>query len=385
MKKLIILAIAVTAGWQGFAQGVKAGPWVCDAREDRLTILWTSEEPGMAFVELEDGTVQYETFAGRRIFKRLHSITLEGLKRGETVRYRVGGQNLQDGRSAKNPVFGDTYKGDWHRVKTLDPRAGSCHFSVFNDIHLRRSKYAALAAQVDSATTDFLFLNGDIVSAANYVLDTVVKYAIAPMEALPAGLPVFFARGNHEGRGDNVTLFADIFPNREPAPFYYTFRQGPVAFIVLDAGETWDSRSVLYCGSEVYEQYLGEQIEWAKKAMKEPLFKKAPLKVCIIHVPMIDHADKTDFRLQRWLNRHFVPILNKAGIDFMIGADLHEFMICEAGTMGADFPILVNDDARRLDVEYTAGGPLKVKMLNPEGTVEFQRAFPIRSSSRKGM
>ena len=370
-------AIAVAAGFQCLAQGVKAGPWVCNVREDRMTVLWTSEVPGMAFVELEDGTVKYETFAGRRIFKRLHSITLEGLHRGAVVRYRIGGQNLTDGRNARNPKFGDTYYGDWHGVKTLDSKAKTCRFSVFNDNHLRTDAFSALAAQVDSAATDFLFLNGDIVSADNYTLDKAVAYSLEPMGTLPAGLPLFFARGNHEGRGDNVQLFADIYPNSSPAPFYYTFRQGPAAFIVFDAGETGSKRSALYSGTEVYEEYLQEQIAWAKKAMKEPAFRKAPLKVCILHVPMIDHPDKSDFLLQRWLNKHFVPMLNKAGIDFMIGADLHEFMLCEAGTIGAHFPILVNDDARRLDVQYISGGPLKVMMLNPDGEVEFQREFPI--------
>ena len=378
MKKLLILVIAVTACLQSLAQGVKAGPWVCNVREDRITVLWTSEVPGMAFVELEDGSVKYETFAGRRIFKRLHSITLDGLQRGEIVRYRIGGQNLKDGSNARNPKFGDTYNGDWHGVKTLDSKAKTCRFSVFNDIHMRTDKYSALAAQVDSASTDFIFLNGDIVSADNYTLDKAVEYAIEPMGTLPAGLPLFFARGNHEGRGDNVQLFADIYPNSSQAPFYYTFRHGPAAFIVFDAGETWTERSTLYCGTEVYEEYLQEQIEWAARAMKEPRFRKAPLKVCILHVPMIDHPDMSDYILQRWLNKHIVPVLNKAGIDFMIGADLHEFMMCEAGTMGTNFPILVNDDARRLDVQYTAGGPLIVQMVNPDGQVEFQREFPVR-------
>lgn len=376
MKRLIaITATALFCGGLCLAQGVKAGPWVCDAREDSVTILWTSEVPGMAFVELEDGSVKYETFAGRRIFKRLHSVTLTGLERGSVVRYRVCGQNLTDGSNARNPRFGDVYKDEWHGVRTLDPKAGRCRFSVFNDIHMRTAKYSSLAAQVDSSATDFLFLNGDIVSAGNYVLDTLVRYAIEPLGPLTHGIPVFFGRGNHEGRGDNTPLFADVFPCKSPAPFYYTFRQGPVAFIVFDAGETGRSRSVLYSGSDVYEDYLQEQIEWARKAVKEPLFRKAPVKVCILHVPMIDHEDKSDFLLQRWLNRHFMDILNKAGIDLMIGADLHEFMMCEKGTMGNDFPIIVNDEARRLEFEYERGGDIQVKIYNPSGKLEFERSF----------
>ena len=377
MKRILVIIALVALGVQCFAQGIKAGPWICDARENKLTILWTSELPGMAYVELQDGTQKYETFAGRRIFKRLHSITLNNLERGSVVTYRVCGQNLRDGSNARNPQFGDTYAGEWHSVRTLNSKARTCRFSVFNDTHMRSAKYEALAEGVDSSATDFIFLNGDILSAGNYQLDTAVKYAIEPLGSLASGLPMFFGRGNHEGRGDNTWLIADIFPNADPAPFYFTFRQGPVAFIVFDGGETGTKRSILYSGGEVYEEYLYEQLEWARKAVREPLFRKAPVKVCILHVPMIDHEDKTDYLLQRWLNQHFVGLLNKAGIDLMIGADLHEFMMCEAGTMGADFPIIVNDDARRLDFSYTRGGTIDVKTFNPDGKMEFERSFRV--------
>lgn len=114
---------------------------------------------------------------------------------------------------------------------------------------------------------------------------------------------------------------------------------------------------------------------WAREAVREPLFRKAPVKVCLIHIPMIDHPDKTDYLLQRWLNEHIVPLLNKAGLDLMIGADLHEFMLCEPGTMGNRFPILVNDNERRLQFEYTRGGRIHVSTFNASGEKEFEREF----------
>ena len=362
----LLLTILLAAG------PVQQGPWVYGARENSLNILWISEKPGMAFVELEDGSVHFETYAGRRIFKRLHRVRLEGLAAGTTIRYRVCGVDLKDDTNPKDPVFEGTYEGSWHKVRTFDRKAEECRFSVFNDIHLRSREYAALAAQVDSAGTDFLFLNGDIVSAGNYGLDTLVHYAIEPLGSLPAGVPILFARGNHEGRGNNPELVSEVYPNDDPAPYYYTFRHGPVAFIVLDAGETGRDRSILYSGADVYEDYLAEQLEWAARAVREPAFRKAPLKICLLHVPMIDHEDKTDYLLQRWLNVHFVPLLNKAGVDLMIGADLHEQMYCAPGTMGNKFPIVVNDDARRLDVRCTRKG-CSLKMYNAAGELEFER------------
>ena len=374
MKKLVLFILSVSLCLNVLAAGVKAGPWVTEARTDRVTILWTSDVPGMAYVELSDGTKVWETFAGRRVFHRLHSVRIDGLKPGEIVRYRVCGQNLEDDSNARNPKFGDFYEGEWHNVRTFDPKASECRFSVFNDVHNRVQWYEALAAQVDSASTDFLFLNGDIASAANHVLDEFVQLEIEPLGNLPAGIPVLFGRGNHEGRGNNVELMADVYPNSDPAPFYYTFRQGPVACIVFDAGETGKSRSILYSGSDVYEDYLNEQIEWAKKALKERWFRKAPVKVCLLHVPMIDHPDKTDYLLQRWLNVHIVPILNKAGIDLMIGADLHTAMYCEPGTMGNDFPIIVNNEARRLDFTYSHGY-ITLRSFHPNGNLEVEKTI----------
>ena len=377
MKRLLVLMLGLVACLEGWAGSIEYGPWVTESREDRVTICWMSEKPGMAYVELSDGTQIWETFAGRRIFRRLHTIQVNGLEPGTELCYRVCGQDLVDDSSARNPRFGDTYEGQWQRVKTFDPKATTCRFSVFNDIHMQLDKYRALAAQVDSAATDFLFLNGDIVSAGNYVADTLVRYELESLGTLAAGLPVLFARGNHEGRGNNAQLVADVFPNADPAPFYYTFRQGPVAFIVLDGGETSRSRSILYSGDAVYEDYLNEQIRWARKAMQEPLFSSAPAKICLIHVPMIDHPDKNDYLLQRWLNVHFVPLLDELGIDLMISADLHEFMYCEPGTMNNPFPILVNDDVRRLDCCYDSG-KLTLTTFNADGEIEFSTVLDVQ-------
>lgn len=376
MKRLVILLLGLIACLQGWSRGISYGPWVTESRADRMTICWLSDKPGMAYVELSDGTQVWDTFAGRRIFKRLHTVTIDGLESGEELCYRVCGQDLVDDSNAYDPSFGDTYESPWQRVRTFDPEAPTCRFSVFNDIHLQLGEYRALAAQVDSAATDFLFLNGDIVTAGNYVTDTLIRYELESFGTLPAGVPVLFARGNHEGRGNNPQLVAEVFPNADPAPFYYTFRQGPVSFIVLDAGETSHNRSIRYSGEAVYEDYLKEQIDWAREAMQEPLFSSAPMKICLIHVPMIDHPDKNDYLLQRWLNVHFLPLLDEAGIDLMISADLHEFMYCESGSMGATFPILVNDDVRRLDCSY-ASGRFSMTMFNAAGEAEFSKVLEV--------
>jgi hypothetical protein len=110
--------------------------------------------------------------------------------------------------------------------------------------------------------------------------------------------------------------------------------------------------------------------------VREPSFLFAKVKICILHVPMIDHEDKTDYLLQRWLNGHFMTFLNHTGIDLMIGADLHEFMYCEPGTMNNKFPIIVNDDARRLEVMANSK-TITLHMFNAEGELEFHKELVL--------
>lgn len=43
--------------------------------------------------------------------------------------------------------------------------------------------------------------------------------------------------------------------------------------------------------------------------------------------------------------------------------------------MGNRFPILVCNEARRLDFSYTRGGKVNVTIWNPKGVCEFEKAL----------
>ena len=74
MKRLTLLLLGLTMGLSCLAGGVVSGPWVTETRENCLTVLWTTDVPGQAYVELADGSRIWETFAGRHIFQRLHTV-----------------------------------------------------------------------------------------------------------------------------------------------------------------------------------------------------------------------------------------------------------------------------------------------------------------------
>ena len=116
MRRLAILLFGLTACMKVWAGSIEYGPWVTESREDRVTVCWYSEKPGMAYVELSDGTQVWETYAGRRIFKRMHAVQIKGLEPGTELCYRVCGQDLVDDSNARYHRFGDRYEGPWQRV-----------------------------------------------------------------------------------------------------------------------------------------------------------------------------------------------------------------------------------------------------------------------------
>ncbi|MBR5018341.1 MAG: metallophosphoesterase [Bacteroidales bacterium] len=330
---------------------VEYGPWVTDMSETAFTVLWSTDIPCQGWVQLENGRRVYEEYAGRKLFGKLHTVRVEGLSRGAQYKYRLGNR-VVDPTDPYRPSFGREVLSEPYAVTTFDPNRKTCHFTVFNDVHMRLDHYAAMVEDIDVAGNDFLLLNGDIISAGNWTVDSLLKYEVGQLGVCRGNLPLFFSRGNHEGRGSGVALVEKVFPKVGTAPFYYTFREGPAAFIVLDAGETGPGNSLALTGSRLYEDYLREQMAWAEKAMQEPAFRDAPVKICVIHAPMVDPeaSDPDDYVPHKWMNHNFLPLLNKAGIDLMIGADLHRYEYHPVGEMNNDFPILVNDDESRLDV-----------------------------------
>ena len=376
LSTLVLMGGTLRAQTQDFR--ITAGPWVTDMSENAFTVLWTTDIACQGWVQLDNGRKVYEEYAGRKMFGTLHTIRVEGLSRGADYGYRIVNR-VVDPSNPRRPAYGPDSLSGRYQVTTFDPNRKTCHFTVINDVHMRLGHYTALLDDIDVASNDFIFLNGDIISAGNWTLDSLVKYEVSPLGAYGANLPVHFARGNHEGRGSGVALVEKVFPKAEGAPYYYTFREGPVAFIVLDCGETGVGNSLALTGERIYEDYLREQMDWAVEAMKEPAFRRASVKICIIHAPMIDSGDPDDFVPHGWMNRNFLPLLNKAGIDLMIGADLHEYQFHPAGSMNNDFPILVNDNQSRLDVQVEKGR-IYLTVYDEDGHV----TVPTRTLSTHG-
>lgn len=127
--------------------------------------------------------------------------------------------------------------------------------------------------------------------------------------------------------------------NPKEEELFYMFRQGPVCFVVLDCGEDKPDTDVEYYGITAYDEYRTKQAEWLKTVLHSDLYKQAPFKVIVCHMPPfggwhgeLDIAEK------------FIPLLNEANPDVYLCAHLHRTILKNAGEDGVRFPILVNSN-----------------------------------------
>ncbi len=354
---LVSVLFCVSASYvRADGSDIVAGPWLQNVTETEFTVMWMTEGKCLSWIEIapDDGTPfeaserqdVYRSVAGKRWTGTSHAVRVTGLEPGESYRYRILVREVVDDSNPYGSLYGKEYTSSKRgTVTTMDYSAGECRFSMVNDMHDRKDLYRDLTAPMSDSDPDFLLLNGDIVSYATSI-DTVINHTFDPIRELAADIPVVFARGNHEGRGADSYKVADLF--RTPTgEFYYLFRQGPVAFVVLDGGEDKPDSSVEYSGLADYDAYREAELAWLAEAVKDPLFAGAPVKVAVCHIPTLRFPDS--WYSQIWINEKFNPILNSAGVDLMLSGHHHRHFLVEAGECGNDFPILANSNTERLD------------------------------------
>ena len=380
MRKLILLLAVVIFG-TATAQESKSvkiveGPYLQAVGENEFTVVWTSDQDAIAWVEVapDDGTHFYncerpkyfKTKYGRKSIGTLHIVRVNGLEPGTTYRYRI--INAAAHKGEKDRVLftetrgSDVYRAQPYFVTTLNSKKESVSFAVVNDIHGKTAELEQLLGNVKKDGYDFVCFNGDMTSRNN-TQEGVFKYYLSSASKLfAAETPLYFARGNHETRGAYAVSFPELFPSTTGMP-YYTFRQGPALFIVLDCGEDKPDSDMEYSGLACYDQYREEEAAWLRRVVASDEFRSAPVKIVFCHIP----PEEKGWHGAAEIQRLFVPILNEAGIDLWLSGHIHKYRLTKPGENGCNFPVLCNPNVCRLDATATAKG-IDIKIVDTQST-----------------
>lgn len=372
---LSLTLLSSVASAQEAAADINVGPWVTNVGEDGFNVLWTSSFRTLSWVEVapDDGSdfdsmerpVFYQVISGRRVIDTFHDVRVSGLKPGVKYRYRIMSMAVLDDESAYGTKYGPAVMlpvpGE-SAVRTLDSGAEKCRFALLNDMHAIDEKYRSLTAGLSSENIDFLVLNGDMMSYINDV-DDMARHVFGPVPELVSSVPLYYTRGNHETRGRQAFMFQEYNPT-STGDTYFMLRHGPLALLFLDAGEDKPDDSKEYSGAVDFDLFRRQQLEWLKKAVKDPVFRKAPVKVAVMHIPAFNNEGS--WYGEKKANEMLVPVLNEAGVDIMLSAHYHRHVFADKGEYGNAFPILVNDNMCRIDFE-AQGRSFTINIYDTEG------------------
>ncbi|MDR3194393.1 MAG: metallophosphoesterase [Tannerella sp.] len=350
-----------------FAQGVKIthGPYLQAVGENEVTIVWTTDVDAVSWVELAPGgnesfyaserPAYFQTKDGNRTVGKLHKITVPGLTKGTEYRYRAFSKAVLRYQGQSDVLYGNVastnvYSRKPLRFRTLDAGKEDIAFTVVNDIHGRIRDLEALTGNALYGRRDLVIFNGDMVSEMEDETTFFAGFMDDAVRLFASETPVFYSRGNHETRGKFNIHFSSYFPTSTDK-LYYSFRQGPVLFIVLDSGEDKPDSDIEYSGLSQFDAYRGEQQAWLKTVLQSDDFRTAAYRMVIVHIPPVD----SDWHGSIDVREKFLPILNNAGITAMFCGHTHRYNCLEAGSQH-DFPILINATNTALEVRADKAG-----------------------------
>lgn len=359
--KTMLLAFFLATFLTGTAQSVKIthGPYLQAVGANEVTIVWTTDKDAVSWVEVaESGTESfyarertryYETKNGNRTIGKLHKVTIMGLEEGTGYRYRVFSKEVLSHIGHKvlygNVASTDVYSKKPLVFRTLDTKKEEISFRVINDIHGRIPDFRALSREIGFGKTDFVFFNGDMVSAMIDETQFFEGFMDEAVSLFASEVPVFFSRGNHETRGPFSVTFPDYFPT-ESGKLYYSFRHGPVGFIVLDCGEDKPDSDIEYSDLARFDDYRSEQRDWLVKELSGEAFRDAPIKIVVVHIPPVG----SDWHGPNDLKNKILPVLRNKGITAMICGHTHRYNFIEPDSDLHDFPIVINAHNTVLDI-----------------------------------
>lgn len=369
---LLLLSVLTAYGVESQIRLVH-GPYLQNMGTDEVTVVWMSDKPSVGWVELapDDDTNFYATerprfydaINGVKNTSTIHSVKLKGLKPGTRYRYRVFAQEVLS-HIGHRIIYGyyastDVYGKKPLTFKTNDPANPSVSFVMVNDIHGKNDLLEGLISQCDMKKTDFVLFNGDMVSVfneENHIFDGFMDKAT---QLFASETPMYYTRGNHETRGAFATEFQRYFSPKEDR-IYYTFRQGPVCFVILDTGEDKPDTDIEYGGITVYDEYRTEQAAWLREVLNSKEYREAPFKVIVAHIPPLGgwHGNLE-------VENKFMPLLRDAKPDLMLCGHLHKFIHQKADTK-TPFPIVINSNKAVLKVN-AAPGKMDVQVIDVDG------------------
>jgi len=303
---------------------------------DAITILQPLQRHATGYIEYAVENEPYQRVnagqAGLLPFAE-HALKfrLPPLPPGKIVRYRFTARTL-GWVKVKQFYHGELKAGtpqtsQEYTFRTLDTAADVTTFAVWNDTHENSETLRAVHENTAALRPDFLLWNGDQSNDLHFEKDMAGQFLTPAGLAIADRWPLAYVRGNHDVRGPAAASLPG-FTGTPDDRFYYAFRSGPLAALVMDTGEDKPDGSPHFGGVAAFQPMQRRQAEWLKSVVREPWFRDAAFKVLFCHIPLYFTRDIFPTQ-QRWechdlCRALWVPTLVEAGVKLVVSGHTHD-------------------------------------------------------------
>ncbi len=312
---------------------VFAGPAVVSGPgSDCVFILQPLQRTATGYLEyaVEDGQwnrVEALHAGMRPMSRHVLKFRLPSLPPGKRIRYRVVAHTIGwiKVRQFYHGVMqaGKPQTSLEREFRSLNPDAEFTSFAVWNDTHENDETIAALHKQTAELKPDFLLWNGDQSNDCHFERDMSGQFLTPSGLAIADQWPLAYVRGNHECRGPAAWSLPE-FTGSQNGEFYYGFRSGPIAALVMDTGEDKPDSHQAYGGTAAYARFQETQARWLTEIVKNEWFRSAPHKVLFCHIPLWIRRQKSGvFGGHSLCRKLWSPTLIDAGIKLVISGHTH--------------------------------------------------------------
>ena len=223
----------------------------------------------------KNAVVRWDSQDAIRRTDTIHRVEITGLLPATEYVYEVV---VLDKRTAKiSPISKGTFK-------TFPAKDANSRFMIIGDTQcdtvIRRTMVKKMLNLYGGKDVDFFFSLGDMSENFSNFRAEYFTHFYNEFVAHKYFKPVFFIRGNHEFRGQDIRKFNQYFGKS-----YYAFRHGDTFIIVLESGEDKNTiwRPGHYTLNIDAQYYFEEQREWLRQVIETPECKTAKHRIVLSH------------------------------------------------------------------------------------------------------
>lgn len=253
---LILVSLVILPAENALARITK-GPFLLRIYRNRAAVMWETDTKG-------NGKLLYCTDVKEkpnRIITRPQRLQYEIRQEPNNVVkktvfiHKTWLKNLQPGRPYFYRIVDSDGESDFYSFRTVPADTNEVNFIVYGDSRTNPEIHRKIVEQITKKGADFVVHTGDLVTYGNDY-DQWGPQFFEPLKGLAESVPVYIAKGNHEGSGGNFEKL--LVPPGEENNFAFDY--GPVHYFCADnSAKNLDPKKLL---KQIASSVQGSKAQW---------------------------------------------------------------------------------------------------------------------------